>query len=60
MLVLTRRINESLEIGNGVTVKVISVRGQQVRLGVIAPVDVKVLRSELKRLEGGPDAGTGK
>ena len=44
MLFLTRRINESLVIGDDVTVTVIGVTGNQVRIGVDAPRDVSVHR----------------
>ena len=47
MLILTRRIDESLLIGEDIEVVVLEVRGGQVRLGVQAPRDMKVLRDEL-------------
>ena len=47
MLVLTRRVNERILIGDNVTVTVLEVRGDQVRLGIDAPRDVEVLREEL-------------
>ena len=47
MLILTRRVNESLMIGNQVTVTVLGVKGNQVRLGVNAPKDVAVHREEI-------------
>jgi carbon storage regulator len=47
LLILTRRIGESLMIGNEVTVTVLSVKGNQVRLGVDAPKDVAVHREEI-------------
>ena len=47
MLILTRRINESLVIGDNVTVTILGVKGNQVRLGVDAPRDVSVHREEL-------------
>ena len=46
-LILTRRIGESLIIGGEVTVRVLSVKGNQVRLGVEAPRDVAVHREEI-------------
>jgi len=48
MLVLTRKLNEKILIGDGIVVTVVELRGGKVRLGVQAPVDVKVLREELK------------
>ena len=47
MLILTRRINESLVIGDDVTVTILDVKGNQVRIGVDAPRDVSVHREEL-------------
>lgn len=47
MLILTRRINESLVIGDCVTVIILGVKGNQVRIGVDAPRDVSVDREEL-------------
>lgn len=46
-LILTRRIGESLVIGDEVTVRVLSVKGNQVRLGVDAPRTVAVHREEI-------------
>ena len=47
MLILTRRIGETLMIGDEVTVTVLGVKGNQVRLGVNAPRDVAVHREEI-------------
>lgn len=47
MLILTRRLNESIVIGDNVTVRVMAVHGNQVRLGIDAPKEVHVLREEL-------------
>jgi len=47
MLELTREPRQSLAIGGAVEVAVLSVRGDQVKLGIIAPRDVVVLRIEL-------------
>jgi carbon storage regulator len=47
MLILTRRVGEKLIIGENVTVTVLSVKGNQVRIGVDAPRDVKVNREEI-------------
>lgn len=47
MLVLTRRLNQSIKIGDDVEITVIEVRGDQVRLGVSAPRDVSVHRKEV-------------
>jgi carbon storage regulator len=47
MLILTRRIGETLIIGDNVTITVLGVKGNQVRLGVNAPKDVSVHREEI-------------
>ena len=47
MLILTRRVGESLMIGDEVTVTVLGVKGNQVRIGVSAPKDVSVHREEI-------------
>ena len=47
MLILTRRVGETLIIGDNVTVTVLGVKGDQVRIGVNAPKDVTVHREEI-------------
>ena len=47
MLILTRRVGETLMIGDSVTITVLGVKGNQVRLGVNAPKDVSVHREEI-------------
>ena len=47
MLILTRRVGETLMIGDNVTVTVLGVKGNQVRVGVNAPKDVSVHREEI-------------
>ena len=47
MLILTRRVGETLMIGDEVTVTVLGVKGNQVRIGVTAPKDVTVHRQEI-------------
>ena len=49
MLVLTRRINERIIIGDDVIVTVLEVHGDQVRIGIDAPRDIKVFREEVLR-----------
>ncbi len=47
MLILTRRVGETLMVGDEVTVTVLGVKGNQVRLGVNAPKEVAVHREEI-------------
>ena len=47
MLILTRRVGETLMIGNDISVTVLSVKDNQVRIGVDAPKDVAVHREEI-------------
>lgn len=60
MLILTRRVGETLMIGDEVTVTVLGVKGNQVRIGVNAPKDVAVHREEIynriKEEQAGTDA----
>jgi len=58
MLILTRRIGETLMIGDEVTVTVLGVKGNQVRLGVNAPKEVPVHREEIyQRIQREKEAG---
>ncbi len=59
MLILTRRVGESVMIGDSVTITVLGVKGNQVRIGVNAPKDVAVHREEIyeriQREHDGPE-----
>ena len=61
MLILTRRVGETLMIGDNITITVLGVKGNQVRIGVNAPKDIAIHRKEIyqrilkeKQLDG-PD-----
>lgn len=58
MLILTRRVGETVVIGNDVTVTVLGVKGNQVRIGVNAPRNVAVHREEIfERIQSEPENG---
>jgi carbon storage regulator CsrA len=55
MLVLTRKLQQQIKIGEQITVTILRVKGQTVRVGIDAPRDVRVIRGELPR-EGDANA----
>jgi len=48
MLILTRRIGESLVIGEDITITILAIKGNQIRIGIDAPKDVSVNRQEIQ------------
>lgn len=52
MLVLTRKLEEEIVIGGVVTITVLGIKNNQVKLGITAPKEVKVLRKELVDVSG--------
>jgi carbon storage regulator len=52
MLVLTRRLNEEIVIGEDITITVVAVQGEKVRLGISAPESVRVDRREIHERRG--------
>lgn len=55
MLTLTRKLGETIHVGDGVVVKVTKIGINAVKLAVLAPLNVPILRGELKYPEGEPD-----
>ncbi len=47
MLILTRRVGETIKIGDDVSVTILAVKGKQISIGIAAPTDVRILREEL-------------
>ena len=59
MLVLTRKMNEQIQIGDNITVSILRIKGNAVRVGIQAPRQVRVVRGELPPLlERGGDGRT--
>ena len=54
MLVLSRKTNEQLQIGDGITITILRVRGQSIRIGIEAPPEVQIRRSEIAPLPNAP------
>jgi carbon storage regulator len=57
MLVLSRKSNESIIINNNITVTVVEIRGDKVRLGIVAPKEIPVHRQEVFELIRGRNGG---
>jgi carbon storage regulator len=56
MLVLSRRANESIKLGDSIVITIVRVVGDKVRLGIEAPADLVVLRNELQPFVSSSDA----
>ena len=56
MLVLTRKTGESVRISTDITVTVLEVNGNRIRIGIDAPTQIPIVREELCRSEVGPPA----
>ena len=59
MLVLTRKQQQQIQIGEGVTITILKVKGNTVRIGIEAPADVKIVRSELEPEEAATEKPSG-
>ena len=59
MLILTRRIGEVLRVGDDVSITVLGIKGNQVRIGIDAPKDVSVHREEIYQRIQNESAGAG-
>jgi carbon storage regulator len=47
MLILTRKLNEEIKIGSGITIKIVSISDNTVKIGIDAPQNIQIVRSEL-------------
>jgi carbon storage regulator CsrA len=59
MLVLSRKSQEKIQIGDQITISVLAVKGNVVRIGIEAPTNIHIVRSELPPLEKGAKAAAG-
>lgn len=55
MLVLSRKIDESIVINNNITITILKISGRTVRIGIEAPLEIPVLRSEIKKEDKEPN-----
>jgi len=56
MLVLGRKVGEKIVIAGEISVTLVQIRGNQVRLGIVAPRGTEILRSELVKIEPDPES----
>ena len=56
MLVLSRKVKEKIRIGDDITVTIVRIQGEKVRLGIDAPKDVTILRTEIEDKNANPKA----
>ena len=56
MLVMTRRIGESVRIGDNIIVTVTDIDGSQIKLGIEAPREISILRDEAKKVVASPSS----
>lgn len=47
MLVLTRKVNEEIKLGTGITIKILSISENQIKIGIDAPKDIQIYRNEV-------------
>ena len=59
MLVLTRKADETIHIGNDITITLLRVRGNQVRIGIDAPMDISIRRGEIDVKAAAPKLSDG-
>ena len=58
MLILTRKVNESLKVGDDVTLTVLGIKGGQIKIGINAPRDIEVHRQEIyEKIQNGRRGG---
>jgi carbon storage regulator len=58
MLVLTRKLNETIVIDGSISVTVVGIRGNQVRLGITAPQSIGIYRAELSERKAAAESGS--
>lgn len=59
MLVLSRKLNQSIHIGDGISIRVVRIKGNSIQLGIDAPKNIHVVRSELLERDADKAASKG-